>query len=246
MYFFTANYKFSYDGKEWTETYSDILTSTTSEDVMRKVWGVVVDDIKAYIQQSVPYGSFVTDGTTATICDKDGNIVCHIKDVEAHAEYPPSPTVSLCKGDACRHSLTDICREAENSLRELLESGRPFSTNTCSCSKEPRSFRIMSDGLRRINVRTYAAIDEIPDIIHNAAGNISEKDERIIADMLYKDEEFRTEVTTCRELPITATCEDIVAAIDEMESADNSYLREMYQLHVVAVVDAVLGSKQSG
>lgn len=246
MYFFTANYKFSYDGKEWTETYSDILTSTTSEDVMRKVWGAVVGDIKNYIQQDVPGGSFITDGTTATICDKDGNIVCHIKDVEAHAEYPPSPTVSLCKGDACRHSLTDISSEAEDALRELLESGQPFSTDTCSCLKEPRSFRIMSDGLRSINVRTYAAIDEIPDIIHNAAGNISEKDERIIADMLCKDEEFCTEVTTCRELPITATYEDIVAAIDEMESADNSYLWEMYQLHVVAVVNAVLGSKQSG
>jgi hypothetical protein len=213
---------------------------------MRKVWGAVVDDIKAYIQQSVPYGSFVTDGTTATICDKDGNIVCHIKDVEAHAEYPPSPTVSLCKGDACRHSLTDICREAENSLRELLESGRPFSTDTCSCSKEPRSFRIMSDGLRRINVRTYAAIDEIPDIIHDAAENITESEERIISDILYKDAEFCTEVTSFRELPITATYENVIAVIGEMESSNDEYLRGMYQFHVVAAVDAVLGSKQSG
>ena len=242
MYYFTVTYEFSHDGSQWDSTYSNIVETKTAEDDTRKalIKSIITKDLQEYLDLDVPGGRFEIGDTTATVYNASGNVVCRVRNMDTQSQFPPEPTLKLCYGDACKYGLTDLNNVAEQNLRKILKEGIPFNTGWCGCQKEIRSFKIESDGMRKLRVSAAEEIDDVPDLIYDADMDetLTEEDVEYIEEMLDNDMEFRTETTSEKELPANASYEDIMKALEELEEGNRAYLNGMFK-QVIALVDYV-------
>lgn len=245
MYYFTVTYEFSHDGIQWDSTYSDIVEIETAEDDARKtlIKAIVTKDLQEYLDIDVPGGRFDIEDTTATVYNVSGEVVCRVRNMDTQPQFPPEQTIELCNGDACKYGLTDLNDVAEQNLRHALEKGMPFNTGWCGCQKEIRSFAIESDGLSRIKVSAFEEIDDVPDVIYDADETLEEDEVRYIEGILDDDLEFCTETKSEKELSATASYEDIMEALGELESNNRLYLHGMFE-QVIALVDYVKSQRQ--
>ena len=242
MYYFTVTYEFSHDGNQWDSTYSNIVETKTAEDDTRKalIKSIITKDLQEYLEIDVPGGRFEIGDTTATVYNASGDVVCRVRNMDTQPQFPPEQTLELCYADACKYGLTDLYDVAEQNLRKVLKERIPFNTGWCGCQKEIRSFKIESDGMRKLRVSATEDIDDVPDLIYDAdmGETLTEEDAKCIEEMLDDDMEFCTETTSEKELPANASYEDIMKALEELEEGNSSYLHGMFN-KVVALAEEI-------
>ena len=144
-------------------------------------------------------------------------------------ELPETP---LSTGDVCKYGVTVLNDDAEEKLRELLDSGRDFDTGWGSCTKELESVRFYARG-DEITVGVSMEMDDMPALIYDATPNgvdLSEEEVDAIQDMcdeLY--EGISSETLIDRTIPRSSTYEEVIEAVREAREEADEYLNEQYE-----------------
>ena len=149
--------------------------------------------------------------------------------------FPPLPGFE--QDNACKYGLTDLTVKNAAILRDAIESKATFDTGWCSCQKEIRSFRIISNG-SIATVQVFEEIDDICDIISNAdeCSNLTDQQVKNLIDLWYSDTEMQTEMEVERTIPVD-TYENIMKTLSEIEEGINAYLKSCYDTIIEWIKD---------
>ena len=140
--------------------------------------------------------------------------------------------VDICDGMYASHwGLTDFYPKSEAALKLLLASGEDFDTDWFGCKKEIRYARIRRDAKMgddsAIIVDVAAHMDDLwegNELIYDALWEVSKQEEELPEDIVESifdvaiDCGIDDRAEETEFLPISATYEDIVAAIGKLES----------------------------
>jgi len=144
----------------------------------------------------------------------------------------------LCSGEyAAKWGLTDFYPEAEDKLKELIESGENFCTKW-GCKKEIRYADIeRTDTECVVTVTSHMDdLDDEGDLIYDAVWETMhiepELPEAFIQDVYETAMDMDLDDCTSLEqhLPRTATYEDICSAIEELENQTEKYNTQMFEV----------------
>ena len=150
----------------------------------------------------------------------------------------PKETVALCEGDTTKYGLTDLYPEAEQKLRELLDSGKPFQTEWTSSSKEFCGFQISSNGATEVIVDAFdGEIDEGTELVEDAIwdlkiddGFFTEDEMAEMYDLVVMDGGYASEVSKSSEtLTYPATYEQIMDTLEKLGEENRKSLDETYE-----------------
>ena len=184
----------------------------------------VIGDLK----QAYPYGMpfFYLDVAEELI--KIGKAVPHF----------PTELTTLCEGDATKYGLTDLYPEAEQKLRELLDSGKPFKTEWTSATKRAVGFQISSDGATKVIVTAMDnEADEGIELVYDAIWDLgiddnffTEEEMEEMYDPVTEDCLYSFEYADCMYiLPYPATYEQIMDTLEKMGRENRACLIESYE-----------------
>lgn len=191
-------------------------------------YNIPLDAVTDNLKQAYPYGMPFFYREVAEELIKIANAVPHF----------PKETVELCKGDATRWGLTDLNPEAEQKLRELLNSGKPFRTEWTSSTKEFVGFQISSNGATEVIVAASDdGIDEGTELVEDAIWNLkiddgffTEDEMAEIYDLVFMDGGYELEVAESSEtLPYPATYEQIMDTLKKLGEENRKSLDETYE-----------------
>ena len=155
---------------------------------------------------------------------------------ESLKPYTPPPHLEdfASNGDACKWGLTDLYERNEKILRKAIESGERFDTGWVGCKKEIRSMRICRDDdgmIVECSASMDSALEEL-DLFTDFLTN--EECERLtddlveqIRDMLYGGE-FVEEITYNDKLPVTATYDEVMKKVEDLEQQCEDTLTESF------------------
>lgn len=145
------------------------------------------------------------------------------------AKIPETP---LSSGDVCRYDVTTLNNDAEEKLRELLDSGKDFDTGWGSSTKELEGVRFYARG-DEITVSVSMEMDEMPELIGDATPDdieLNEKEVDAIQDMC--DELYGgviSETVADRTIPRASAYEEVIEAVREAREEADEYLNEQYE-----------------
>lgn len=147
--------------------------------------------------------------------------------------YPTKPTDDITtNGYACRWGVTDFTDESRRKLGDLLDSGKPFKTEWCSCSKTEDSFQISSDGVS-ITIEVQSWIDDGYGLIDDAIWQCGYSDDDFTDEMREEVYEIMydsmladicTETSCKMTLPHFATFGDIVSSLAKLSEQNHQKL----------------------
>lgn len=137
---------------------------------------------------------------------------------------------------ASKWSISDFYEEAEKDLREILASGKDFDTGWFGCKKEINYAQIMRCS-GEISVSVTCHMDDLweqDDLIYDALAELNIEDElpEKIIDSIRDaacDSQLDDHSTATATLPGNASFEDVVAALDKLESEADKSNQEMYR-----------------
>ena len=187
-----------------------------------------IDTVIGDLKQAYPYGMPFFYRDVAEELIKIGNAIPHF----------PKETVALCEGDATKYGLTDLYPEAEQKLRELLDSGKPFRTRWASCAKESVGFQISSNGVTEVIVDADDdEIDEGIELVDDAIwslgiddGFFSIKEMEEIYEIVTEDPQYTFSTANCMDtLPYPATYEQIMDTLEKLGQQNRETLDEAYE-----------------
>ena len=144
--------------------------------------------------------------------------------------------IELCDGYASKWGLTDFYSEAEQKLRELIDSGEDFDTGWFGCAKEIRYARIVrEDG--KIVVSVVAHMDDLfesEDLIYDALWTVSRGEKELSGETIDNirdwaiDDGIDDATKLSMVLPGGASFEDVVAAVDKLEGEGEENNADMF------------------
>jgi len=150
------------------------------------------------------------------------------------------PTYNIADGDYCSHwGLTDLYKDAEANLRDLINSHKTgeFRTGWCDSKKELQSFRLwFFNNEIMVEVREwmddlYEDGDLIYDAIWSCFGKefeLSEEEENEIMDIC-SDGDIVDGVKMQKKIKRDATYSEIMNAIDELANETSKFLEDEFE-----------------
>lgn len=150
------------------------------------------------------------------------------------------PTYNIADGYDCSHwALTDLYKDAEANLRDLINSHKTgeFRTGWCDCKKELQSFRLwfLKD---KIVVDVNEWMDDLyeqSELIYDAIWSLygrefelSEDEENEIKDMCF-EADIVDEIVMHKEIKRESTYSDILNAIDELANETSKFLEDEFE-----------------
>ena len=157
--------------------------------------------------------------------------------IDATPDDPPVPKENgaWCTGADTRHwGHGDLYPDAEHSLKELVESGKPYNTGYFGSKKDESYARIINNG-REVSielVRYMDGDDDPAELIYDAMDDDDDFTEKEISEMVddmllgdYGSSEGN-KATMAETLPLSATFEDIKETIKKLDNQANSVLKD--------------------
>ena len=187
-----------------------------------------VETVIGDLKQAYPYGMPFFYRDIAEELIKIGNAIPHF----------PKKTVALCEGDATKYGLTDLYPEAEKKLRELLDSGKPFTTKYNSATKNPVGFNISSNGATEIVVNAVdCGIDPNSGLVDDAIWDLgidydffTEKEKEDIYDFAIRDGSYSFEIASSSvTLSYPESYEQIMDSLDRLGQKNRRSLYDAYE-----------------
>lgn len=150
---------------------------------------------------------------------------------------PFPPLAGFMRDNACKYGLTDLTVKNEGILRKAIENKAVFDTGWCSCQKELRSFRIISNG-NTATIQAFEEIDDITEIISNAeeCSDFTDQQVKNLIELWYSNTELQTEIESERTVPVD-TYENIMAALADIEEGYSAYLESCYEAIIAWIKD---------
>lgn len=184
---------------------------------------VAVDN---YTDVNEEYGRFATKDEMTETVDRclQGNVKSY-KNVEL-------PKILNGVDDFSYYGLSEPYPEVEKELKIALSEGNDFDTDWHGSKHEIESIQIVAFG-NKIIINHHCEMDDFPEIIDDAIDGDAELSDEIfdeIEEALCSETGFSTEVTESTELPRTASYEEVMEAIDQLETDGMKALDERFEM----------------
>lgn len=155
---------------------------------------------------------------------------------------------------ASKWSISDFYEEAEQSLRDALESGEDFETDWFGCKKEINYAQIIrEDG--NITVSVTCNMDDLwdeDDLIYDALWEMTKSEDELPEEIIDSirdaaiDERIDDHSTVSATLPSSASFDDVVKALDKCEANADAENTGRYKRLCEIVYDHVEYMKEQG
>lgn len=155
-----------------------------------------------------------------------------VRDNENYYQTELPVTPLSMSGDVCRYGVTMLNDDAEEKLRELLDSGKDFDTGWGSCTKELEGVRFYARG-DEITVSVSMEMDDMPELIYDATPDgidLNEEEVDAIQDMCDDlDGGISSETIADRTIQRSSTYEEVIEAVRETREEASEYLEQQFE-----------------